>query len=602
MNRILITSILIIFCHFTFAQVPDLMKEMVENDLQIRQKPGSDNLLQKYLSTLNAKEDTLYAILYSPMDCPRCEVAIPNFFRMLKKVDTSNHKFLLITAYKDSTMAAIYNQKNDYQADYYLYDTHNKYKQIFSFNSNGLYGLHILKICKSSGRMLIGGQYTLLNMNFIRQLLAISSPIDYHLYESEGVSDEKEFTARTPKSYFIQNDYTDYRLDYPKTTMISNVYDVMRFEGDKFFYSDVLNNGVLCFNKTPGINKLEFNMLIQADSIEKRKYIDLPEDIYQQQQKNNMFFYIACGTNLLDKEHIAVSYSLPQVFMEDSNDGSTNIAYYNSPAIISRNSLTKQHGPFIPLDFNLYGESFFYMHFNYSVSGNQIILGCKKLTWPMEFEPEEYKDNIMMNPFCEEFYDTENPILAVFDKNTGKLIKRFGQLEECQKKSRTGYYYSNPLSCTHGKEILYTNGLTGQLYITSNQDVNKVKEHFSLFEVESEKFPPADSIDFYKYEYVKPYNQFFDRCIEDIKLTKTHIYCLVRYGAPDAGFSTKDEYTFATINRKNHQIKEFRLPHYLGYEILGYGLKNDRKGHIQPFGFFKSKESFFIRVFTEEGK
>ena len=78
-----------IFCHFTFAQVPDLVKEMVENYLQIRQKPESDRLLQEYLSPLNAGEDTLYAILYSPQDCPRCEVAIPNFYQMLKKAGSS---------------------------------------------------------------------------------------------------------------------------------------------------------------------------------------------------------------------------------------------------------------------------------------------------------------------------------------------------------------------------------------------------------------------------------------------------------------------------------------------------------------------------------
>lgn len=120
---------LIIFYQYSFAQISGLMKDMVENDLQIRQKPGTDRLLQKYLSTLPAEEDTLYAILYSPMDCPRCEVAIPNFCRLLKKNDAPNHKFLLITVYKDSTIAAIYNRKNDYQADYYLYDTQNKYKK-----------------------------------------------------------------------------------------------------------------------------------------------------------------------------------------------------------------------------------------------------------------------------------------------------------------------------------------------------------------------------------------------------------------------------------------------------------------------------------------
>ncbi len=586
-----------IFCHFTFAQVPDFVKEMVENYLQIRQKPESDRLLQEYLSPLNAGEDTLYAILYSPQDCPRCEAAIPNFYQMLKKAGSSN-QFLLITVYKDSLMASKYNQNNDYQADYYLYDTENKYREIFSFNSNGMFGLYVLKLCKSSGRMLTGGQYTKLNMDFTRQLIAVSSPIEYELYESEE-SAQAESIVRIPDADFIPDNYTDHHLDYPPSTIISGVYDVIRYEGDRFYYPDVLNNGVLCFHKPDGKDKLQFEALIQADSIEKKKYIDLPEDIYQEQKSRHMIFYITCGANQLDNEHIGVSYSLPKVFIEDRGDENTYLSYYNSPAIISRNTSTKQPGPFIALDFQLHEESFFYEHFNFTATDSLILMGCKKLTWPIESEPEDYMDDVPMNPFCEGFYQTENPMLAAFDRNTGKLVTRFGKLEECQSKSRTGYYYSNPLSCISGNEILYTNGYTGQLYITSGRDLNKATQHYSLFEVETDKFPPVDSLNFYKYEYVKPYNRFFDRCIVDMKLTPSHVYCLVRYGAPGESYTSHDEYTFATIDRKSRQIKEVRLPHYDGTEILGYGLRNDRQGCIQPFAFIKSKDGHFVRIFGQ---
>lgn len=87
------------------------MKEMVENDLRIRQKPNSEVLLSDYLSSVTSVSDTLYAIIYSPMDCPRCEAAIPNFYRMLKRTKLENKEMLLITAYKDSAMAAHYNHR-----------------------------------------------------------------------------------------------------------------------------------------------------------------------------------------------------------------------------------------------------------------------------------------------------------------------------------------------------------------------------------------------------------------------------------------------------------------------------------------------------------
>ncbi|WP_254556723.1 hypothetical protein, partial [Salmonella enterica] len=81
-------------------------------------------------------EDTIYAILYVPMDCPRCEAAIPNFQDLLKDVD-EKQKFVLITAYRDSLLAQEYNQRNNYLADAYLYDTTEHYQQILNTNMSG---------------------------------------------------------------------------------------------------------------------------------------------------------------------------------------------------------------------------------------------------------------------------------------------------------------------------------------------------------------------------------------------------------------------------------------------------------------------------------
>ena len=115
------------FCTTIFAQGRDYINEMEQNDLQIRQKPNTEGLLSDYLHSANIKEDTIFAILYSPAECFRCEAAIPAFYEKLK-CNNPNNKLLLITVYEDSTTASWYNSKNNYKADYYLYDTKSVYK------------------------------------------------------------------------------------------------------------------------------------------------------------------------------------------------------------------------------------------------------------------------------------------------------------------------------------------------------------------------------------------------------------------------------------------------------------------------------------------
>ena len=566
---------------------------MVTNDLQIRQKPGTNSLMQDYLSSINSVEDTLYAIIYSPMDCPRCEAAIPNLYRLLKE---NNHNMLLITVYKDSIMASIYNNNNNNNSDYYLYDTQNQYKQIFSFNTSDLYGLYVLKLCKSSGRMITGGQYTVLGRDFVSQLIDFSETVDYHIYESMNVSDENEFTARTPAVEFLIDKYFDLNIDLLPNIAISSVYDVMRFEDNRFFYSDLLNNGVMCFTEYPESNILSFDKLIQADSTEVRRFIEVSEKTYQNAINSGLIYHIACGVNMLCDNRIGISYSLPQIISQDSTE--SNIGLYNAPALISRNLLTWESDSLTAFEFNLFDENeeYFYMHFSFSAIDNNILVGCKKLTWPIEFDPEDYMDNVAMNPFCEDFYRTDNKIMAVFDSRTGKIITRFGHLEECHKQSHTGYYYFNPISSTYGNEIIYTDGYSGQLYVTTRENINYNKDHYSLFEVETDRFPPIDTLNFYTYEYVKPYNKYFDRCIEDIKITKDEIYCIVRYGMPQVPNVQNDNYTFVRIDRISKEVSEFRLPRYADLEILGYGLKNNKDG-ISPFIFSRKENNAFLRIF-----
>ena len=599
-NKFFLTMLLLVFCQVSFGQTVDHISAMEENYIQIRQKPGTNSLLRNYLSAVNSIEDTLYAVLYMPRQCPRCEVLISSFYRHLKE---ENQKLLLITTYQDSVSAAKYNKEKNHQADYFLYDTENRYRDVFSVNIGHLGGPQILKLCKSEGRMITGGDCVMMNTDFVSQLIAHNELLDFHDYQTPGVSTETAYAAIVPEAKFIKENYVDHQFELPENIHISSVYQVMRFEEDMFYYNDFLKNGVFCFTQCNETGNMVFDVLIQSDSLENRTFIALPEAIYQDKLKNGEVYHICLNPNQLDKDRIGVAYSLPNLFVMDSTNG-LHIAYYNAPAIVVRNTTTGEKAPLIELDFNIFDEEelFFYAPFNFSSDNKKIIMSCSKLTWPTEYDKEDYMDIVELNPFDEGFYQTENPIMAAFDINTGKLISRFGSLQACHEKSRTGYNYINPVSCHYKDEILFTDAYSGQLFTVKSDNLNEITNHYSLFEVDTENFPPIDSLNFYTYEYVNPYNGFFHRVIEDIKLTEDHVFCLVRYGMPAtiAMEPYKDEYVFAQISRKNKEVKEYRLPRYPDLDVLGYGLKNENNRNVVPFIFLKKEGHAFLRVFQSQ--
>lgn len=78
--------------------------------------------MAEYLNSLPAVLDTVYAIIYEPAQCPRCEASIHVDYAALKRV-RPDAPMVLITSYPDSASAAAYNRKKGYIADGYIYDT-----------------------------------------------------------------------------------------------------------------------------------------------------------------------------------------------------------------------------------------------------------------------------------------------------------------------------------------------------------------------------------------------------------------------------------------------------------------------------------------------
>lgn len=88
MKKFLVTGMMVLVALMAYAQkdFSKFIKDMTEGPLQIRQRPNSEKLLSSLLSGIDSKSDTLYAVLYRPTYCRRCETILPKFDKQIKQV------------------------------------------------------------------------------------------------------------------------------------------------------------------------------------------------------------------------------------------------------------------------------------------------------------------------------------------------------------------------------------------------------------------------------------------------------------------------------------------------------------------------------------
>lgn len=576
------------------GQVPDLLADLENDVLQIRQKPGTDRLLRSWLEDAGVTEDTVYAYIYAPGSCPRCESSITSY---RKYVSSNGGKFLLITVLRDKEAAVFYNRKKNYTADYYIYDTDDYYKNVFSFNNVALNSSNMLKLT-GKGRLVTGYDGINYSAELAGQLMRRTVPMEYRDFGLNVESDSAAWVYRADCSGALplRGGYKDYRIDVAPEAPLCEIYRNPYFCGDVFFYPDELQGGVPVFRKKKDMCEMAFEGTLGPDSVEKRMFIDLDADTYNMLYREDNLYYIVCNAGMLDGRHIGLSYSLPMIFFESDD----RVAYFNKPCILSRDidGFGKSRS-FIP-DYDTREESFFYSHFQFASTGGRIIMGCQKKTWPMSFEPEEYKDNVAFNPFCAGFYDTDNPFMAEFDRHTGRLVRRFGHLDSVAAKTLTGYYYVSPLSVAGGGELAYTDGYSGKVYVADTSAVTEAKACYSVFSIRDEDLPPADSSLFYTYDHAKRYRGVFCRCITDMMITSGALYCVVAYGDMSNPNDGRTRYTFVTIDRHTGARREYMYPEEDGYTVFARGLR-EKDGRVWPFNVLKRGGEALLRVYGEDG-
>lgn len=574
---------------FAHAEERDLVREMAENNFRIRQKPGTESLLKEYLNALHTDKDTIYAMLYEPSQCPRCEAIITSFERMMKS-NRPDEQTVLISLYKDQKASERYHKKNRITADHYLYDTTGKYKDIFSFNIGDINGIIIMKLVISTGDMLTGGDPTVVNDEFIEQIIVHKDRLEQMEY-IDGQNAVQQSMENILKSNAISVKWTSdiYKVLTDEYT-VSSIYSPPYFDGTNLLLNERIENTIMAFTKSG--NTLRLSGLIEADSTEKRTFIEISEEQYKDVVKNQLVFYIPLQPQIIQNGDIAVSYSLPNIFPDTISNTGGN-AFCNKSVIVMRDGNTLATKPMFSPDFMIFTDTmFFYKHFSFSIFKGNAVYGCQKLTWPIEFSREEYEHIADKNPFCEYFYNTENPFIATFDMLTGKRNHLLGNLDKCHAKSFTGYWFTDPVSYSNGDELAYTDGYSNSIY-NRRPDQHKSAKIYCI-QRRWRGFSVADTAMFHKYEYIQNYRHFFGRRITSLRMDKNKVYCLVVYPKDLTKENVReDTYTLVTIDRHTGKTMEAVLPEHKGITPIYRNLTSGKPAPM-PFGIYRNGDECMV--------
>ena len=434
-----------------------------------------------------------------------------------------------------------------------------------------------------------------LDLQNVKGLMERDIPMAKMSFSTNGESDT---TYPEPQEQLIDTlKQKDYELVLPPQRLVSNVANVLSASDSLLFFYDELADGVMVFGRKGDV--YDFKATITANDNEKKRFANVPKEVLHNMEDSKQLFYIPLFPRLsTDRQWIDVTYSLPDLRVTSREGNNVSVAYFNKPVIIRRNATTLQADSMSAFDVDVTKSDFMTQHFQFAECGDTVFFGCKKKTFPIECAREDYEGNVAMNPFMDGFYDTPNPFIAAYSKTTGRLLTHFGHLDHCARRSKTGYAFVDVASETDGKDFVYTDGYSGKIYVSPLQRLDNVTETYSLFQPETDKFPEAGTATYYKEEYVKPFNRFFFRQIEMLRITPKRIYAFVRYGRPMDTDNTTG-YVFATIDRRTGKATMRRLPEQADGVLRGHGFM--RSGDtFSPAVLLKRDGKSTLRVYAEE--
>lgn len=597
-NLILRISLLLLCtCAATrvFGQEMSRYQYMLEKEeIRMAQRPKTEDLLREYITPALSGEDSVTVFFMIPTTCPRCESVIKPAIDRIKKVN-QKEKVLLVAWHPDVQAANDYLDRQQFGEDYRLIDSLGTFNDIFSTTFGTLQALLIARIAVPEGRMITGGVFTFATEEFFQDFYAAKTPIPFHVFDKEAADYKRERRniKETDKDENLK--YTVSKLD-TKNLYPGKLRNFPTAKGRELLLLDKMCNGALLLVKGED-NVYRLKGFMEVDSARRDTFVTLPKPEYEYYK--TLFRYMPLDAIFASDGSVTMSYSLPNVFVQPSHTGvGEEVAFYNECAFLRFEKETNKMESLVKFS-NDDLENWMECHFRiFPIRPGYITMSCKKMCWPIISEETQW-GNPLTDPAMDGFYDQSNPYALEMEIATGRITKRYGQLEDVFRHTRSGYHYSELVADSHNGAFIYGNQLAGRLYLTDDKTPERTLQTYNVF---APSVPPSGDESLLRKhldEYLLAFVPYFTQTIEQVTLDDDFINCLVRTGQP-AKPDKSDTYEFVKINRVTGDVvSRYSLPLENPNELmLAYGLTKNDKDNL-PFYICKERGQYFLKYITQ---
>jgi hypothetical protein len=586
-----LSSHIILFLLFCFSSTSALWSQTAKSNstigdyFKIAQKKDTEKLLNEQLKDLPLGSKTVYAILFRPQMCPRCEVDI-NQLPYIKMLD-STATILLWVSYPNGSAARRYIEKKGFISDAVIIDTTEAYRKIFSLSAGHLSVTYTLKINRERGLLLFGGDVTNWNDETLFSIYNADEPLNFNDFGTD---------ALTKKPEEISPQESNPLLNRQTIPLISDPsYKISNALGNPTLY-----NGTLCFNdelaetfyafsidKDKGIFKGAFKTSIDEE-ISFTDTLIVSRSRFMEMKQNNQVFIMPNKCAPIGKGKYLLSFSLPNM-IEDPSGG---IAYFNKPAFFEwdiNSNARKLYGLTFAKDLFNYSLIFLNDHTEFSPNGaNEVMIPVRKGYPLFELDIDEWEDDPKdFNPLLPEFYEN-TPLFHCYDLTSDKILGSFGKLDTIFQHYKVGYaFVFNPKYHRSGNYAAYSCGTSGLVHIVDCKSPATIIRSVKVFDIplNIELGTPGT----HKYLNLAD-RKVFGQSITDFKLTQDALYVLYQEGGNT---------WFNTYSLAGHQLHKILLPKTLGIpaDLVTYALF-EQNGQVGAFAMHRNGNEHTITLFS----
>lgn len=555
-----------------------------DEGFQIAQKEGSEAQLRGVLSALPNLSDTVYAVLYAPQMCPRCEVDINFLYDAIRERDP-NASVVLWTVYPDARGGRRYAKNKNFRYTHLLVDTMEWYKDIFSLSVARLDVTYTVKIDRRGNRLIAGGSILELAPATFDSLVAAAEPKPFHDYGTAERASQGSTHALAVKP-----------LRY-REVLIAEEGVNGKMPVSRMMLFPALRNNLLCFNdeianafylfKVEGKRAVPIRQFAPSPE-EEIAFVDTtllsPQD-FRRGVENNMFFVMPNMGQFGDDGEVYLSYSLPELIRSPFD--SSKLAYFNAAAFFKWNprSDTRNMMQLELLEsFDATELVFVKDHQVFYPYRDELLIRTVK-GYPSLGSIEEWEgrpaDHDITIP---EFYD-EVPLFARYSMKTGRFLGFLGRLDTVYRHYQTGYTSTLSRFASHGERIAYSCGSSGLVHISSATNRDSIVCTIKVFDApikEPLKKPGTEE------HLVEVQQDAFPDIISDINLQADRITVLSREGG---------SVWLRCYSLNGKLLKEGTL------SVGTYKIYGDTSGLVPPYALYQNgKEVGAFTMFAKNGK